>query len=127
MKTSLREEVCKYAKEKYNSQIESLWARFPNFVVFRRNDNKKWYGIIMDITYQKLGLDRQGNVDVLNVKIDWLLKDLLSEQQGILPAYHMNKSKWISVLLDGSVELKDVFKLVDVSYNETANNKKVAK
>lgn len=127
MKTNLREKVCEYVKEKYKSQIESLWSSFPNFVVFRRNDNKKWYGIIMDIAYEKLGLNKHGKVDVLNVKVDWFLKDLLSEQQGILPAYHMNKNKWISVLLDGSVDLEDVLKLIDVSYNETANNKKVAK
>ena len=33
--------------------------------------------------------------------------------------YHMNKENWISVLLDGTIELDDVFKLIDISFLET--------
>ena len=35
----------------------------------------------------------------------------MQEQQGIYPAYHMNKIHWITVLLDGSVPKEKVFDL----------------
>ena len=40
-----------------------------------------------------------------------LLKTLRA-QRGILPAYHMNKERWISVLLDGSVPLEQALALL---------------
>ena len=42
MSVSVREEVFRYVKKEYNSEIEYLWARFPIYAIFRHNDNKKW-------------------------------------------------------------------------------------
>ena len=56
VKFSSREEVFEYVTNKYKSKIEYLWSRFPNYAVFRNDNNKKWYGIIMDIPYKKLGI-----------------------------------------------------------------------
>lgn len=52
----------------------------------------------------------------MNVKVDPLLTGSLRTQRGILPAYHMNKERWISVLLDGSVPLEQALALLDMSY-----------
>jgi len=32
------------------------------------------------------------------------------------PAYHMNKKHWCTICLDGTVELKEIYKLIDISY-----------
>ena len=48
MKT-LREDVLRYAKGKYRTEPEYLWRRFPHYAVLRHEDNRKWYGLIMDI------------------------------------------------------------------------------
>ena len=78
---SLREEVFRYVKKKYNSEIEYLWTRFPTYAIFRHSDNKKWYGLVMDIPCSRLGLPGEDIVDVLNVKLDNpLLRDLLIQQ-----------------------------------------------
>ncbi len=124
-KTSLREDVFKYAKKKYKTEPEYLWKRFPECAVLRHEDNRKWYGIIMDVDREKLGLSGSGIVDVLNVKTDDILvRDMLLKQKGCLPAYHMSKGSWISILLDGTVPLKEVCSLVDMGYENTSSKKK---
>mgnify|MGYP002554662185 CR=1 FL=1 len=56
-------------------------------------------------------------VDILNVKCDPRMVGSLLGTTGFLPAYHMNKDKWISILLDGSVSKEEIFPLIDESYN----------
>lgn len=77
----------------------------------------KWYAIIMRVKRQILGLDGEGFVDVMNVKCDPILVGSLRMKNGFLPAYHMNKDKWISILLDGSVTKEEILPLIDESYN----------
>ena len=42
-----RVEIKKYIKKKYKIESISLWADYPNFIVFR-NEKKKCFGIIID-------------------------------------------------------------------------------
>ena len=46
---------------------------------------------------------------------------------GVLPAYHMNKNHWLTVLLDGTADDETVKALVDMSYALTAPKKKAPK
>lgn len=43
----------------------------------------------------------------------------LRKEEGILPAYHMNKEHWITVLLDGTVEKEEICNLIDISFELT--------
>ena len=63
---SLREQILQYATRKYSTAPEYLWARHPTYAVLRRNDNRKWYGVIMNVPRMRLGLDGNENVDILN-------------------------------------------------------------
>jgi predicted DNA-binding protein (MmcQ/YjbR family) len=49
---------------------------------------------------------------------------MLLHQKGYLPAYHMNKVNWISVLLDGTATLNDIYSVIDFSFAATASKKK---
>ena len=121
--TSLRQAVFNYVKKKYKSEIEYLW--YPNYAAFRHVDNKKWYGIVMDVLRSKLGLSGDGVVDILIVKLDdLLLRDLLIQQDGYLPGYHISRGNWISILLDGTVPLEEITGLIDTSFEVTASKKK---
>ena len=60
-----------------------------------------------------------GGHDLVNLKCDPLLSGTLRQEPGILPAYHMNKEKWISILLDGSVDTELVKGLLEMSYQLT--------
>ena len=122
MSSSYREELFRYVKKKYKSDVEYLWARFPNYAIFRHKDNQKWYGMIMDIPRFKLGLDDDDIVDVLNVKLDSpLLVDLLTQQKGFFPGYHISRGNWVSILLDGTVSMREICDLLDRSYQVTAS------
>jgi len=124
MKQSLRDEILRYAKRKYGSEAEYLWARYPTYAIVRHQDNQKWYGLIMNIPRSRLGLEGEEIVDVLNVKLgDALLCDLLVQQDGYYPGYHLNKGDWISILLDGTVPFKEIQDLLDRSYLVTASKK----
>ena len=97
-----------------------LWQALPGYAVLRHRDSGKWYGLIMDVPRNKLGLPGPGRVDVLEVKGDPVSGGSVMGLPGILPAYHMAKGSWLSVLLDGSVPPALVFALLDGSYNATA-------
>ena len=101
---SFRNDKLKFAMKQYETEPDYPWIGLPNYAVLRHSDNRKWYGIIMDVPGVKLGLPRQEAVDILDVKCDPILDGSLQSDKGILPAYHMHRGNWITVLLDGSVD-----------------------
>lgn len=124
----MRETVYAYIKKKYKISPEYPWAKYDGNAVFRHSDNKKWFALVMDVEKNKLGLSGSGYVDVINLKIDdMMFRDILIQTKGILPAYHMNKEHWITVLLDGTVEEDTVYDLIDASFLATASKKKKKK
>ena len=44
-----KEEIFKYIKASYNVEPEFLWDDTPDTAVFRHLNNKKWFGIIMNV------------------------------------------------------------------------------
>ena len=121
----LREDVEKYIKKKYKASPEYLWKRYPYYAAFRHEDNRKWFAIIMDVDGDKLGLPGTERIDIIDVKIDDLmLRDILLQQEGFLPAYHMNKGGWITILLDGTVKADEICNMIDASFLDTASKKK---
>lgn len=119
---SLREEVFRYVREKYGSEIEHLWARWPDYAVFRHADNQKWYGIVMDVEYRRLGMDTAKVGDILNVKVgDAMLRDVLIRQEGYFRGWHFSRGNWVSILLDGTVPLEEICSWIDTSFMATAS------
>lgn len=125
MRGNMKETVFTYIKKKYKTSPEYPWAKYDSNAVFRHSDNKKWFALVMSVGREKLGISGNGYVDVINLKIDdMMFRDILIRQEGIFPAYHMNKEHWITVLLDGTVEEDKVYDLIDASYAATASKKK---
>lgn len=115
-----REEIFEYVKQEYGTLPEYLWESSPEHAVLRHSGNAKWYAIIMRVNEQNLGLQGSRNIDVINVKCDPITVGALRLQKGFLPAYHMNKDKWISIILDSTVPKEMIFDLIDTSYNAVA-------
>ena len=115
-----RMELEAYIMESYNADTDFPWMKYPNYQVFRHSHNKKWFALIMDVPKEKLGLNEQGLLDVVNFKCDPILIGSLLNKKGFFPAYHMNKESWITVALDGSVLEDEIKMLLDVSYDATA-------
>ena len=108
--------VVEYVQTKYQAKIDFPWYKYPDYFVIR-NKNNKWFGIVMKVPYKKFNLNKEDLVDVLNVKIDdHGLYDIVVDNKTIFPGYHMAKHKWISILLDGSVNINKIVKLIDESH-----------
>jgi len=115
----MRTKLYKHIKDFYNSEPEYLWVKYPNYAVFRHGGNRKWFAVVMNVKRNLLGIDGNGEVDVINLKCDAAFIGSLKQKDGILPAYHMNKNCWVSVLLDGSFDKQELFCLIDESFNLT--------
>ena len=105
-------------QEKYGNQLEYLWEKSPDTAVLRHEGNKKWYAVLMKISWNKLEKGREGIVEAVNLKHDQVV-DLLS-QKGIYPAFHMNKRYWISVAFDGTLSDSAILELIERSWNLTS-------
>ena len=117
-----RQELFTWVRQQYGTEPEYPWH--DRNAVLRHNDNNKWYGVVLEVSADKLGLPEAGIIDVLNVKSDPLLIGSLRGQDGYYPAYHMNKEKWLSIQL-GKPELDDAIKdLLSLSYALTAPKKR---
>lgn len=122
---SYRDKIIDYVNRKYKTKPEYLWKSTPDAAVFRHSDNNKWYGLIMNVWADRLGLSRDEQVDILNVKInDAFLMDMLLQQKGYSRGYHMNKMSWLTILLDGTVSFDDICDRIDESFLNTASAKK---
>ncbi len=115
-----RRELIDYIFDTYSIEPDYPFPRDDVSCVFRHIDNRKWFGIAMVIPCRTIGIDRDGQVDILNVKCDPIMMGSLRDRPGFRPAYHMNKDKWITVLLDGSAEQEDITALLAMSYTMTA-------
>lgn len=118
----MRNSIFEFVKIKYDVVPEYLWNKYPNFAILRCPSNKKWFALIGDVNQQKLGLQGHNVVDVLNVKCHPIMIGSLRMEKGYLPAYHMNKEHWISILLDGTVHIEQIFNLLNLSYDIVKNS-----
>ncbi len=114
-KNKLQKEAALYAKETYGEEIERLWEKFPEDGILRRKDNRKWYAVFMGVAGNKVGLPTDGSVEIVDVRADKDEVAFLCTKRGFAPAWHMNKKSWITVLLDGSVEISTIRRMLDKS------------
>lgn len=108
-----REELKNFIKEEFGVTSEKLWADKPEFEVFRHPCGK-WFGVVMSIDGEKVKMHK-GEIEVLKVKCEPMLVDILVQQKGYLRAYHMNKRLWLTVVLD-MVDFDSVKSLIADSY-----------
>ncbi len=108
--------VFSYAREKYASDPEYLWKDTPDGAVLRRTDTGKWYVLIMNVPKKRLGLQEEGDVEILDVRCDPELIPKLLDGKRFFAAYHMNKKHWITLLADGSISAEQIFGYIDKSY-----------
>ena len=111
-------EITNYIKRKYKVSPEFLWDKSSGNGVFRNKNNKKWFGIIISVSKDKLDLKyKQEIIEIINLKLDEdMIKELI-KMDGFYRAYHMNKKSWISIILDNTLDNEIIYSLIDQSYN----------
>lgn len=109
-KTDLARSIIAYAESEWGEMPEFLWKNFPDYAVLRRKDTDKWYALVARLTANKVGGSRKDVVEVVNMRrTDGI------EGSRFLPAYHMNKKTWTTIVLDGTVGAEELQKLLTES------------
>ena len=109
--------ICKLINKKYGDNPEFLWDD-DTASVYRNNQNKKWYAIVMYINKEKIDKENK-MVEVMNVKLPPEMITELLEKKGFYKAYHMNKKHWITIILDDYLKDDEIMKLIEISYKFT--------
>lgn len=124
----MRKKIDRYIREQYGVEAEFPWAKYDDNAVYRHPENKKWFALMMDVGRDKLGLEGTDKISVINLKIDdFFLHESIINEEGIMPAYHMNKTHWITVLLDGTVPEENVISLLNISFDSTSPKRRQKK
>ena len=109
-----RDEIFKYVKKKYGIAEDYPFPNAPSIPVMRHPDNRKLFAIIMNGRRKTLVGDPY-------------YVDMVVRQQGYLRGYHIRGGNWVSILLDGTVPLSEICKMVDESFIVTASRIKKQK
>lgn len=113
------QEVVRFVAKTYGGQPEFLWLNSPKSAVFRHQKTLKWYGVMMSLSEEKLGLKSGKETTVLNLKVTPEAVKTQLDGVHFFPAFHMNKTHWLSVKLDESVDFEVVKRLINQSFQLT--------
>ena len=108
--------IIEYVRKKYGDELEYLWKKFPDNAVWRRKDNKKWYGALLTVSRRKLGIDSDEIVEIIDLREEPDVLEKLIDNTRYYSGWHMNKKHWFTVVLDGSVLPDEIFRRIDKSY-----------
>ena len=117
-------------KQDFINYCISAYGTVPDFpfeddfvtTVLRHADTRKWYALVMQVSRRKFGQASDESVDVVNLKMPVEMFGSFGTEDGVYPAYHMNKLHWVSVLLPDATD--DVIKfLTNVSFAATQKSK----
>lgn len=115
-KSSDARKVIRYIAEKYSDRPEFLWERFSENAIFRRRDNSKWYAALLIVQKAKIGLSGNEKIEILDLRVSPDEVDMLVDGKKFFPGYHMNKKNWVTICLDGSLPIEEIFARIDTSY-----------
>lgn len=104
-------------RARYGDEPEYLWEKLPDNAVWRRADNRKWYGVILTVDRRKLGLDAAGTAEVIDLRLPPEEMAATVDGKRYFPGWHMNKKNWYTIPLDGSVPTEELCRRIGVSYD----------
>ena len=109
-KTDLARSIIAYAESEWEEMPEFLWKNFPDYAVMRRKDTDKWYALLARLTADKVGGSKKDIIEVVNMR-----RTEGMDGPRFLPAYHMNKKTWTTVILDGTIDANKLLRFLTVS------------
>lgn len=98
----------------YQNVYEDYPFHDPNWCVIRHKKNQRVFAWI----FEKDGLIW------INVKCDPEWREFWrSAYDAVKPAYHLNKTHWNSIILDGTIPDKEIGRMINESYQLTQKAK----
>ena len=106
----------------YCMTLGDVYEDYPfhddNWCVMRHRETKKTFAYIY----------ARGEYVWVNVKCEPQWRDFWRDAfASVVPAYHMNKTHWNSVILDGTIPEKDIRRMIGESYDLTGTGRKDSK
>lgn len=115
-----REEFEALVLDTYNVKADYPFEEDFVTAVFRHEENGKWFAVALNIKVARLGLSGDGNIDIVNFKCaPEVIESIAGIEPGVYRAYHMNKTHWLTVALDGSCDDGMIEWLLGISYDLT--------
>lgn len=107
--------IARRIEARYHDAPAFLWEKTPDCAVFKHSGNERWYAIFMGVAGDKVNVNAE-KVSIINVKLSEAKIKELCAREGFAPAYHMNKTHWITIILNDTVSDDEIMAYVDASY-----------
>ncbi len=114
-KEKLTRELIDRTRRSFGEKLEFLWEKYPEFAVFRHFKSKKWYMVVMRIPQRKLGIDKDGTIEVVNLNVGLGKAADHVDRVRFFPAYHMTKKNWVTARIDAFSSVDELFGYVEAS------------
>lgn len=112
--------IVAHIDETFGDAPEFLWEKYPTFAVFRRRDNRKWYALIAGIPKKFLRLEGDGDVEIMNVRVEPDELDRIADDEKYFRGWHMNKRSWLTVRLDETLTDEELTARLETSFKLAA-------
>lgn len=113
-----RQEFLSYCFDTFGVNPDYPFEDDFDTAVLRHYYNRKWFALVMSVSRRKFGFECDELIHVVNVKMPLEMFGSFDKNDGVFPAYHMNKLHWVSILLPDAPD--DIIKfLVNASFKVT--------
>ena len=110
--------INEYIYETYDVMPEFLWPNIPSYAAYRKKQGGKWFAVIGSVPRCKVDSASRStqDVEVINLKADKDQINALLAEDGIYPAFHMNKKCWVSIIFDDTLADADIQRMICESF-----------
>lgn len=109
-------EVEDYLLSNFEAATDHSFEGDRTVTIFRRLDNNQRFAATKNVGCRSVNVERAGRIDILNVCVSPRIVATLREREGFRPAWRMNRNKWVTILLDGTVSDDEIRTYLDMSY-----------
>ena len=114
--------IARIIEANYHDAPSFLWEKMPDSAVYKHPGNEKWYALIMGVEGNKVNCDEE-RVSILNVKLREQRVNELCTREGFVPAYHMNKAHWITLILNDTLCDDEIMGYIRESHSHTQQHR----
>lgn len=104
--------VARFVEREFREKPERLWPKTPSSAIIRNAKNGKWYLVFQTVEREKLGIEGNGEVEIINLRMKPMDGRSVLGRPGHYPGWHMNKQSWFSIILDGTVSDEEIRRLI---------------